>query len=113
MGLRGIYIDQVKLENSIIRASELFECFSKEIPWEAPILSNKKCAAHCQKLGLWVPKSFDKKSPERARWEQQYASTHAFVRALVKRLSGRERASKENGGDQTAHHAQRPPQLRP
>ena len=82
MGLRGIYIDQVKLENSIIRASELFECFSKEIPWEAPILSNKKCAAHCQKLGLWVPKSFDKKSPERARWEQQYASTHAFVRAL-------------------------------
>jgi DNA polymerase I-like protein with 3'-5' exonuclease and polymerase domains len=82
MGFQGIYVDQAKLENSIIRAGELFDCFSKQIPWEAPILSNKKCAAHCQKLGLWVPKSFDKKSPERARWEQEYASAHAFVRAL-------------------------------
>jgi DNA polymerase I-like protein with 3'-5' exonuclease and polymerase domains len=82
MGLRGIYVDQARLETSIVRATSLLETCSKEIPWEAPILSNKKCAAHCQKLGLWVPKSFDKKSPERARWEQEYSSAHAFVRAL-------------------------------
>jgi DNA polymerase I-like protein with 3'-5' exonuclease and polymerase domains len=81
MGLRGIYVDRAKLETSIIQAGSLLEVYSKELPWGAPILSNKKCAAHCRSLGLWVPKSFDKKSPERARWEQEY-SDHAFVRAL-------------------------------
>jgi hypothetical protein len=82
MGLYGVYVDQPKLESSIIQASSLFEVFSKELPWDAPILSNKKCVAHCKSLGLWVPQSFDKKSPDRARWEQEYSSTHAFVRAL-------------------------------
>jgi hypothetical protein len=46
MGLHGIFVDQVALEKAIVRADELFERFSKDLPWEAPILSNKKCAAH-------------------------------------------------------------------
>jgi DNA polymerase I-like protein with 3'-5' exonuclease and polymerase domains len=82
MGHYGVAIDQTKLEHAIVLAEELYQTVSREIPWEAPILSNQKCAAYCRKLGLWVPKSFDKKSPERARWEQEYASAHAFVRAL-------------------------------
>jgi hypothetical protein len=82
MGFHGVFIDQAALEKAITRSQELFEHSSKDLPWDAPILSNKKCATRCRELGLWIPESFDKKSPERARWEEEYSGDHAFVRAL-------------------------------
>ena len=82
MGFYGVFMDVVALEKATARADELFEKSSLLLPWDAPILSNKKCAARCEELGLWVPKSFDRRSPERARWEEEFSDKHAFVRGL-------------------------------
>jgi DNA polymerase bacteriophage-type len=74
MGWHGIGIDRPKLHRYLARLSEIQATALKQIPWVpgAANLSLIQARAHCVKVGVEPPSSFDAKSESYLRWELQH-----------------------------------------
>ena len=85
-GWRGIHVNIPKLESAIQQVETVVWQAGQKIPWEwdpdKTPLSLDKARIECRKCGIPAPSSFAKADEECVEWEDTYAKSHAWIRAL-------------------------------
>lgn len=87
-GFKGINIDAPRVDAAVRHLNGLLFELEKDIPWEWDKAGGKTPLARtaviqqCRDAGIEVPSSFAKDSEECAVWEEKYADTYSWIKAL-------------------------------
>ena len=85
-GDHGINVDQELLDESIQKLEQIQWEAAQDVPWEwdeeKTPLSPTALKLECRKHDLWIPSSFAQDSEECMKWEEEFANSYPWIKAI-------------------------------